>query len=125
MKDGPSRESSRSNGISKGIVAGTDMYVVELFLPVARGNGDPVEISEIEDLIARMADRFGGATAFIRSPAEGLWKDADEVERDRIVIIEVMVTELDIHWWGECRSRLEEQFQQEKILLRATRSQSL
>lgn len=114
-----------SDAISMGIVAGTEMYVVELFLPVARGNGDPVDIGEIEDVIARMADRFGGATAFIRSPAEGLWKDADEVERDRIIIIEVMVTELDIHWWGECRSRLEEQFQQEKILLRATRSQSL
>ena len=71
------------------------MFVVELFLPLARGDGMPVASAEIEGIVAGMADRFGGATAFTRSPAEGLWKEADEVEHDRIVIVEVMVEEID------------------------------
>jgi hypothetical protein len=69
-----------------------------------------------------MADRFGGATAFTRTPATGLWKDANGVERDRLVIVEVMVEELDAAWWRGYRSRLEREFQQERILIRATQS---
>ena len=73
-----------------------------------------------------MADRFGGATAFTREPAEGLWKEAGEaIQRDDIVIIEVMVEEIDEQWWRDYRTRLEEDFSQEHILIRATRSRIL
>ena len=72
-----------------------------------------------------LADRFGGATAFTRSPAEGLWKEADDVEHDRMVIVEVMVEEIDKPWWSAYRSRLEQEFQQKEILIRATQCQNL
>ena len=94
------------------------MYLVEIFLPLARGDGAPVPF---EGLVADMADCFGGATAFTREPAEGLWKDAGDVQRDDIVIVEVMVEELDELWWRERRNRLQRQFAQEQILVRATR----
>lgn len=95
------------------------MYVVELFLPLARGDGSPVAPGEIEGIVAGMADRFGGATAFTRAPAEGLWKAAEELERDRIVIIEVMVDKIDNTWWSGYRARLEAEFQQQEILIRS------
>ena len=99
------------------------MYLVEIFLPLARGDGAPVPFKEIEGLVADMADRFGGATAFTREPAKGLWKEAGDVQRDDIVIVEVMVEELDDAWWHERRDRLQRQFAQEQILIRATRCQ--
>ena len=101
------------------------MFLVELFLPLARGDGSPIAFGEIEGIVAGMADRFGGATAFTRSPAEGLWKETDDIERDRIVIIEVMVDEIDPAWWSVYRLRLEGEFQQKEILIRSIRCEQL
>ncbi len=92
------------------------MHLVEIFLPVER-DGDR---SVIERTLAELTERFGGATAFSRSPAEGLWKDGGEVERDRIVIVEVMVSDLDHAWWRSYRERLEAELRQDVILIRAT-----
>ena len=64
------------------------MHLVELFVPLNRGDGSPVKPNEIQALVRRLADRFGGATAFSRAPADGLWKDGSAMSHDRIVIIE-------------------------------------
>jgi hypothetical protein len=48
------------------------MHIVEVFLPLDIGKGVPVPRETIEDLVAGLADRFGGDTAFTRAPAEGL-----------------------------------------------------
>lgn len=95
------------------------MHLVELFLPCERGDGSPVPEGELQQIVSDMADRFGGVTAFTRSPARGLWKNASEVEEDRIVIVEVMVEDLDMSWWRNYRARLEEQLQQKHVLIRA------
>jgi hypothetical protein len=52
---------------------------------------------------------FGGVTAFLRSPAVGLWKEGnDEVNRDEVVMFEVMTDQLDEDWrWAigqNCRT---------------------
>jgi hypothetical protein len=66
-----------------------------------------------------LVERFGGLTAFTRSPAEGLWKtDADEPNRDAIVVFEVMCDELDPLWWAEYRRELEKRFRQEQLVIR-------
>jgi hypothetical protein len=100
--------------------ASAPMFVIELFLPLVTGNGEPVPFSHIEDIVAGMADRFGGATAFTRSPADGLWKGEDAVERDRIIVVEVMVEEVDYPWWRNYRSKLEAEFQQKQVLVRVS-----
>ena len=45
------------------------MYLVEVFLPLERGDGGKVASSRLEAIVAALAELFGGATAFLRSPA--------------------------------------------------------
>ncbi len=96
------------------------MHLIELFLPCDRGDGTPVPDDELQHIVSDMAARFGGATAFTRSPARGLWRNSTAIEEDRIVIIEVMVEDLDMPWWRRYRASLEQQLQQKQILIRAT-----
>jgi len=42
------------------------------------------------------------------------------VTEDRIVIVQIMVEAIDEGWWRDFRTRLEREFQQEEILIRAT-----
>ncbi|RLP22749.1 hypothetical protein [Mesorhizobium sp. YM1C-6-2] len=94
------------------------MYLVEVFVPLDRGDGSPVHHHEIRALVRRLADRFGGATAFSRAPAQGLWKESDGISQDRIVIAEVMVDTLDRSWWTAFKEELERDLQQEQIVVR-------
>lgn len=96
------------------------MKVVEVFLPLDTGGGAPVAVERIEEIVRDLADRFGGATAFTREPADGLWKRAASIERDRIIIIEVMAGSLDEAWWRGYRASLEREFEQTEILIRVT-----
>jgi hypothetical protein len=64
--------------------------------------------------------RYGGVTAYLRSPASGLWvRDDGAVDRDDVVMVEVMVDELDRAWWRNYRAGLEQAFKQESIVVRA------
>jgi len=94
------------------------MHLVEVFVPLNRGDGSPVKPNEIQKLVRRLADRFGGATAFSRAPADGLWKESSAMSHDRIVIIEVMVDQLDRKWWTVLKEGLERDLQQEKLVVR-------
>ena len=97
------------------------MQLVELVLPTNRGDGEPIPPARLEAIVGELADRFGGATAFLRAPATGLWKpEPGKVTEDRIVIIQIMVEDIDEPWWRACRERLEREFQQEEVLIRAT-----
>lgn len=101
------------------------MNVIEVFLPLDTGHRDPIPPETIEGLIAGLSDRFGGATAYTREPAEGLWKRASTIERDRIIVVEVMVEQLDELWWSDYRRRLESEFAQERVLIRVTACRTL
>jgi hypothetical protein len=101
------------------------MNVVEVFLPLDTGRGEPLPPETIEGLVAGLSDRFGGATAYTREPAEGLWKRATTIERDRIIVVEVMVDEVDEQWWSAYRERLEREFAQDRVLVRITACRTL
>jgi len=59
-------------------------------------------------------------TAYTRAPATGLWEArSGETVRGQVVVYEVMVEELDVGWWEKLRARLEEQFAQEELVIRA------
>lgn len=96
------------------------MELVQLLLPVRdeRGRGYPRAL--YDDLVRELTDRFGGVTAYTRAPATGLWEaESGETVRDQVVVYEVMVEELDAGWWGRLRARLEGQFAQEELVIRA------
>ena len=95
-------------------------YCVEILLPLAGEDGRPHPGAAFEALKARLVDRFGGMTAFTRSPAEGLWDGPGQgVDRDRIVIFEVMAAEIDAAWWSGLRRELERDFRQQEVVIRA------
>ena len=67
-----------------------------------------------------LTQRFGGVTAYSRSPATGLWKRTEaEVERDQVIMIEVVVDMFDRDWWSQYRDTLARRFDQDEIHARA------
>ena len=96
------------------------MHLVEILLPLYDNEGRRFGAGEFDRVSEELAARFGGVTAFRRSPADGVWRDGDAESRDRVVVFEVMAAELDRAWWREYREKLERRFRQEKMVVRAT-----
>jgi hypothetical protein len=99
------------------------MYLIQILLPLSDREGKPYPDSVITSTRDGLTHKFGGVTAYLRAPAEGAWKPDSapgaKVERDRIVIVEVMVKALDRDWWSSWRKDLERELGQEEILVRA------
>ena len=95
------------------------MHIVEIFLPLFDNDGQRFGPQLYTRVREQLVERFGGLTAFTRSPAEGLWEDGGERSRDEIVIFEVMSDGLDRNWWERYRAELERRFRQDAIVVRA------
>ena len=96
------------------------VHLVTILLPLDRRDGTPQPRALFAALRDALVERFGGATFFNRAPADGLWEEDGEVERDRIVLVEVLVDgAIDRDWWTALRRRLERDFDQEEVLIRA------
>lgn len=97
------------------------MHLVQLLLPLFAADGKRLPGALFSQVRQEMVGRFGGLTAYSRSPATGLWEDADEgkVARDDIVVYEVMVDALDRPWWEGYRKELTDRFQQKELVIRA------
>lgn len=95
------------------------MYLVQLLLPLYDNDGHPFPAAPYARLRAELTERFGGLTAYSRAPAEGVWEEGGERQRDDIVVYEVMVEQLDRAWWSGLRLRLERAFSQEELIVRA------
>ena len=93
------------------------MHLIQVLLPLS-GAGD-AHTERFGQVREELTSRFGGLTFYRNSPAEGLWHDGDSVERDAIVIAEVMVDEIDQAWWAGYRRELERRFGQDEIVIRA------
>ena len=102
------------------------MHVIEILLPLRDNEGKPFPRAALDRVRHELTDRFGGVTAHLRAPAAGAWKDDEGgVERDDVVIVEVMAEELDRAWWDAYRRELESRFRQDQILIRATTCERL
>lgn len=92
------------------------MKLVQLLLPLTASRESR---SGLNQILHELTQRFGGATAFLNSPAQGLWKTGGVEQHDRIVTVEVMVEDFDGDWWRNYRARLERDLGQEEIVIRA------
>jgi len=97
------------------------MKLLQLFLPLYDNQGHAFPKAYFDHIREDLAKNFGGVTAFVRSPAVGVWEnDNGAVCRDDVVLFEVIVDAVDRDWWSSYRRGLERQFSQDTILVRAT-----
>ena len=104
------------------------MHLVQILLPLYDDEGRPFGRAPFDGVRRELTERFGGATLYLRAPAEGVWRDPDGgVDRDDVVILEVMDAELDAGraWWAEYRAELERRFRQDEVVVRAVPMQRL
>ena len=95
------------------------MFLVEILLPLRDEQGQQFPPGLYDNLAQQLTHRFGGVTAFSRSPAEGRWKSDAGTEHDDIVVLEVMAESLDRQWWSQLRKDLMGRFRQEDIVIRS------
>jgi hypothetical protein len=96
-------------------------YLVEILLPVTGDDGRTV----LERARNELTEAFGGVTMHLNAPAEGLWEKDGDVDRDSIVVVEVMTDELDRQWWAAFRRELEARLDQDEIVIRAAQVERL
>lgn len=69
---------------------------------------------------AELVERYDGVTAYLRSPAQGAWTRPDgQVERDEVIMIEVVTDTFERAWWRAYAEKLARRFQQDAIHIRA------
>ncbi len=94
------------------------MFLAQILLPLYDNDKRIFSRDDFENVRNELAETFGGVTAFLRSPAEGIWHRAEDVHHDEVVMFEVMMSELDRTWWKRYRERLESHFRQDEIVIR-------
>jgi hypothetical protein len=100
-------------------------FLITLLLPLNDNDGAAFGRDMYARVRRELTDRFGGVTAYLQAPAEGVWEDDGRLHRDRVITIEVMTDTLDRDWWRDYRRQLEERFRQEAILIRASQIETL
>jgi hypothetical protein len=95
-------------------------YLVQVLLPRYAQDGTPFPDTQYAAIRRELTEEFGGVTAYMRSPAAGLWKrDDGTIDRDEMLMVEVMADDLDRDWWDRYRRDLESRFNQDAIVARA------
>ena len=98
-----------------------NMYLVQILLPLYDNQKEPFPEEYYTVLSTSLISKFGGLTAYSNSPATGLWKEhPQKTVKDKIITYEVMTESIEPDWWKTFREHLEQKFQQESIIIRAT-----
>ncbi|SNB45670.1 hypothetical protein [Geobacter sp. DSM 9736] len=102
------------------------MHLVQILLPLYDNAGHSFPHSEYHRVRDELTEQFGGVTSFLRSPAEGVWRETPSLTvRDDIVIYEVMTERLDRPWWHAYRLKLSARFRQDMLIVRVSEIQLL
>jgi len=97
------------------------MHLIQLLLPLQDNNKQAFPRAYFNLVREDLTNRFGGVTAFVRSPAVGLWKEsAVEFSGDDVVMFEVLTDDLDKEWWASYRQKLQDKFRQDELLIWAS-----
>ena len=97
------------------------MNLVQILLPLYDKQQNPFPDSYYHDMESELTEKFGGMTAYTRSPAKGLWKEKeDKTVKDDIVVLEVMTEKTDKEFWKQYKTNLEALFQQDAIIIRSS-----
>ena len=92
------------------------MHLIQILLPISSTPDAGAFARTREELV----NKFGGVTAYSRSPAEGIWTSPDgNRERDAVLMVEVFTEQFHRAWWRAYQHSLAERFGQEEIHIRA------
>jgi len=95
------------------------MVLIQLLLPTPPA-GARDALTPLDDTRRELAGMFDGVTAYLRSPAKGLWTAPDgHTEADDVVMVEVVTETFDREWWRTYAAKLAERFHQDMIHVRA------
>jgi len=94
--------------------------LIEIFLPLSNNRGVPFPAQSYIDVRELLTKTFGGLIAFARTPAEGREQLQGSERSDELIVFEVMVEAIDYRWWSDFRRELEANFEQDRILIRAS-----
>ena len=95
------------------------MILNQLLLP-RTGAASPTSDGAFARTRAELVEKFSGVTAYLRSPAIGVWTSPDgEREQDEVVMVEVVTERFDRTWWKGYAQKLADRFAQEAIHVRA------
>jgi hypothetical protein len=96
------------------------MVLIQLLLPTAIGAERRDATALLVDTRRELADRFKGITAYVRSPAKGLWTSPEgRTEADDVVMMEIVTRTFERDWWRIYADGLAERFEQQAIHVRA------
>ena len=95
------------------------MVLIQLLLPTI-GSRRADGLALLAETRRELAERFNGLTAYLRSPAKGLWTAPDgHTEEDDVIMVEVVTETFDRAWWRAYAATLAARFDQESIHVRA------
>jgi hypothetical protein len=93
--------------------------LVQILLPLYDKTGERFSLQVLQEIERDLASQFGGVTSFARSPARGRWVDEQgRVERDEVIVCEVMVSTLDRNWWRGYKTDLARRLGQHELVIR-------
>jgi hypothetical protein len=98
------------------------VVLIQLLLPTTlpKGASSQDATAALADTRRELADEFEGLTAYVRSPANGIWTAPDgHTEHDDVVMMEVVTDRFDRAWWRTYVATLAERFRQDTIHVRA------
>jgi hypothetical protein len=97
------------------------MVLIQLLLPTTGTTSHDV-MTALAETRRELLATFSGVTAYVRSPAKGLWTAPDgRVEADDVVMVEVVTATFDRAWWRAYGTTLARRFDQDTIHVRALR----
>ena len=98
------------------------MVLTQLLLPtmIPGAVNHKDSLTALADTRRELADTFDGLTAYLRSPAKGVWTAPNgHTEQDDVIMVEVVTESFDRQWWRTYAATLAERFRQDTIHVRA------
>ena len=98
------------------------MVLIQLLLPTTFRNGTASQDASaaLAETRRELSETFDGLTAYLRSPAKGIWTAPDgHTEQDDVVMVEVVTDFFDRAWWRTYAGTLAARFKQEVVHVRA------
>jgi len=90
--------------------------LIQLFLPLTNSRSADKKLKALEQ---KLIKNFGGLSIYAQNPVFGSWREKGQLEKDKMMVFEVIVSVLDQEFWKELKSSLKKQFRQKEILIRS------